>query len=411
MNIRRCALVAGLALPLSLATASDAQFAGFTDVPMFSEGFARPVDVVLEDVDRDGDLDAVLAESRTDLADTVAIAFGDGAGGFAAPVRFSVGERPRGANVADFNRDGRPDIVVVNESFADMSILFGLGGGAFLPETIFPTGAGPRDTVIDDFNRDGAPDIAVAVSGASEIRVFSGDGAGGFSIADYAAPAAPLTITAADFNNDGAPDLLTSNGFSNTMTLFVNQGDGTFASGASALTLPAQTNTQGAEAGDFNGDGWMDIIVANRESDTIQVFLNNRVTPSPSFALATTISPMGINGPLRFALADYDRDGDLDAAVAAESLPDQFVVLLNNGAAIFQVFSTTQVQGANDVAAGDVDRDGDVDLVILGNFFERFALFRNQEVVIPACAPDLSGDGVVGAADLAELIGSWGPCP
>ena len=60
---------------------------------------------------------------------------------------------------------------------------------------------------------------------------------------------------------------------------------------------------------------------------------------------------------------------------------------------------------------GDFDRDGDLDLVVPTLTGQQIDLFLNTANSGPACAPDLDGDGVVGAADLAGLLAAWGACP
>src|SRR4029077_8923304 len=80
----------------------------------------------------------------------------------------------------DFNEDGHPDMVAVNNGSDDVSILLGRGNGAFTPEVRFAVGDSPDTAVVGDFNNDGHQDLAVTNYGALNVSVLLGRGDGTF---------------------------------------------------------------------------------------------------------------------------------------------------------------------------------------------------------------------------------------
>src|SRR5512137_1514307 len=75
---------------------------------------------------------------------------------------FVTGRNPWALAVADLNRDGALDLVVVNQTAKSASVLLGNGDGTFAPKTDFVTGRGPVALALADLNGDGTPDLVVA---------------------------------------------------------------------------------------------------------------------------------------------------------------------------------------------------------------------------------------------------------
>jgi len=118
--------------------------------------------------------------------------------------------------VPDFNRDGLPDLVVVNKGSHDISILLGHGDGkdcTFQKQVRLKThGSSPTAVILSDFDRDGDQDIAVTNSSTDDVSVFWGDGRGGFTLnRKYPVGPDPSSIAVADFNRDGCWDLAVAN--------------------------------------------------------------------------------------------------------------------------------------------------------------------------------------------------------
>ena len=148
----------------------------------------------------------------------------DGKGGFAPhqlPIR--TGE-PWFAAIADLNGDGSPDIVATHHEQSALTVMIGDGRGGFTEASgsPFDFGASLFHLIIADVDRDGRMDV-VATSGNS-VRALLGDGRGAFKPA-ASIPVGPgaWRIAAADLNGDGAIDVVTSNSESNSVSVLLGR--------------------------------------------------------------------------------------------------------------------------------------------------------------------------------------------
>jgi hypothetical protein len=188
--------------------------------------------------------------------------------------------------MADFNRDGKLDVVTANYDSNDVSLLRGDGAGAFAAPLNFPAGTQPNALAVSDFNGDGKLDLAVANSGSGDISILLGDGAGSFA-APISLPMGPRpwTIAAADFSGDGTVDLAVGDTFARTVSILVGNGSGEFVT---AATYSLGTLNHVA-ASDFNGDGRPDLVVTN-EPGTVAILLNTTATaPRVSIGNASAV--------------------------------------------------------------------------------------------------------------------------
>ena len=139
-----------------------------------------------------------------------------------------------------------------------------------------------------------------------------------------AAPEMTAGATIADFNRDGHQDLFVLSGGGAPDRLFVNNGDGTFTDEAAAWGLTDLHMGGGTAAGDFNGDGWIDLFVASfgPPSGAVigahKLYRNNGDGTFTDVAAAAGVTTTNSVIPDGFgaAFGDYDLDGDLDLAVA-----------------------------------------------------------------------------------------------
>ncbi len=134
--------------------------------------------LAIGDLNDDGIPDVVAANSFTASAVGaygVSMLLGTGTGSFGTAIPLFTanpsGLRPRSVAIADFNGDGKPDLVAANTSGSNTaSVFLGTGGGSFAAPTNFATGSGGHSVVVGDFNGDGKPDVAAAVT--SNISVM-----------------------------------------------------------------------------------------------------------------------------------------------------------------------------------------------------------------------------------------------
>ena len=228
------------------------------------------------------------------------------AASFQPPISYSVGSGPQDVLAVDLNRDGVLDLVTADTDADQLSVLLGDGSGGFGPATAFPTGTSPVALDTADFNLDSNPDLAVAAQGANAASILLGDGNGGFGPpVDYALAAGPRWIAAGDLNEDGLPDVVSSDGKApDLLRVLLGQGGGTMAPGG---TFAVGKRITSGTVADLDGDGHLDAVVTSRNEGVVFVLLGDG---NGAFAPATAY-PSG-SSPRDVIVLDVDGDGILD---------------------------------------------------------------------------------------------------
>jgi len=137
----------------------------------------------------------------------------------------------------------------------------------------------------------------------------------------------PDSAAAGDFNGDGKLDLAVANEGSNNVSILLGKCDGTFQA---AVDYGAGSNPSSVAVGDFRDDGKLDLVVANDGSDNVSILLGNG---DGTFQAAVNYG-VG-SAPTSVAVGDFNGDGKLDLAVVNE-LSNNFSILLGNGDGTFQ---------------------------------------------------------------------------
>src|SRR5581483_5339852 len=101
------------------------------------------------------------------------VAQSNGALVFTSPLPLPVADQDAdGLAVGDFNRDGRPDLAVIDATANTVTILLGLGNSAFIVPNSFPTGNNPVSVMVADVNGDGLPDVVTTNLGSDNVSVL-----------------------------------------------------------------------------------------------------------------------------------------------------------------------------------------------------------------------------------------------
>ena len=355
---------------------------------------------------------------------------------------FAVASGPHSIVVADFNGDGKPDMVTANDYSNNVSILLGKVGGEFRAAVNYPVGSVPLSVVVEDFNGDGKLDLAVANWGSGTVSVLLGNGNGTFQATkNYNAGSGAGAIVAGDFNGDGRLDLAVANYYDNTVSAFLGNGDGTFAA---AVNYAVGAYPDGIAVGHFNADSSLDVVVANEGNDSVSVLLGNG---NGTFQ-AVVIYCAG-SGPASVAVADFNGDGKLDVITANSGASpvnprysNDVSLLMGNGDGTFQAAVNHQVGSSPfSVVVGDFDGDGKLDFatanvgrqdgihsdlsdvsVRLGNgagSFQRAVNYNAGVSPVFITAGDINRDGKLDLvvanfglpfvdSNVSVLLGSWG---
>jgi hypothetical protein len=399
---------------------------------------SQPIDAVVADFNGDGVPD--LAAASFGSGD-VSILLGRGDGGFEPAIRIPAGVSTRATVAADFNRDGRIDLAVFDRAYspfdgilgAGLLVLIGRGDGTFDPPITMPFGpeVAPLGMAAADFDEDGIPDLALPVVGRDSLMMLRGNGDGTFGAGtSYGTGYEPIGVAAADLNGDGHADVVVSNnGFGPSFSVRLGRGDGTL--GEEMNPAPDLGRPTTVRLADLDGDGRLDIAVVLRGSHKVAVLRGHGDgtfadyvlydTQEDAYALAAgdpngdgrpdllvavrgrvavllgegggVFAPplfTGVGaGPTSIVAGDFDADHRQDIAVALEGteLPGRWVaILLGNGNGTYGPPEAPVPESANDaVTVADFDRDGRLDLALVDSV-------KFQAVVLPGRA-----DGTFGA--------------
>jgi FG-GAP-like repeat len=254
--------------------------------------------------------------------------------GFVTAPSYPAGPGPSSVVVGDFNGDGYPDVAVVNQSASMVTVLLGNGDGTLQASQSCVLAGPPTSVAVGDFNGDGHLDLAVAVDvsspggSSSAFQVLLGNGDGTFSGAQtaygYAGGYDPGFVALGDFNGDGHLDLAVANR-AGTLSILLGNGDGTLQAAQSyAVGFPASS----IAVGDFNGDGHLDLAVASHNYGAIDVLLGKG---DGTFQAAQSYT-VG-DSPQSVAVGDFNGRTRVETIPAASDRP----VASNNAA--FAVFS------------------------------------------------------------------------
>ncbi len=344
------------------------------------------------DFNKDGNLDVVTANSN---GGNISLFRGNGLGSFASPTQFSAGtgSAPYHAIAADFNGDGWLDVATANNGNATFSVLLNNQVGGFSPFTSFATASQPRYLAVGDFNNDSFFDIAVANYNSNSLSIRLGDGLGGFG-GSTAVPTSffgasnPSSVITNDFNRDGNADLAVTMNTGNRVLIFEGDGTGSFPSTPKSFAVgvkPVSIITN-----DFNGDGLLDLAVANQNNTNSigSVSVLPGTVNAPFFGASTAYSA-NIN-PTSITSGDFNGDGILDLALAQQGAignAGNMSVFIGTGSGTFLTrndYAPNAGGRPQGIAAADFDKNGILDIVTanggVNNVDKGVSIFRGTAV-------------------------------
>jgi hypothetical protein len=390
-----------------------------------------PSPLLIADFNRDGNLDIASATTASGVTN-LTLFLGNGAGTFQSNVR------PLQAvplAVGDLNSDGKPDLIATGGPLTIESLLNN-GNETFTVKQFLTVTSSQIVAALADLNGNQELDLVAAYSSNNAglpyanvdlVSVFDGNGDGTFGpqVPSYSVTSSTNNLNqliASDFTGDGKPDLgagiVVNPGLNENLEFGLLLNDGTSFSPATITQVASKVGFQPnawVGAGDFNGDGRMDLAVATGSNESVSPGVYIQLGNGDGTFQATALYGAGVGGPI--AVGDFNNDGIPDVVgILNGSGGTSLAVLLGKGDGTFG-FPVSSAAGAvglvNFLGVGDFNRDGNLDLAIIdadtvelffGNGDRTFTVGPSYAVLLPEghggnatglAVGDVTGNGIL----------------
>jgi gliding motility-associated-like protein len=361
----------------------------------------NPQNIKAADIDGDGKSDLLLGNMTSSTLSVLRNTSTNGvinSSTFASKVDITTGASSRLISIVDFDGDGKLDVAVPSYNANMVSILRNTstpGTISFAAKVDFNLPGQGFNSAVADFNMDGKPDLVVTTIFANKITVFpntSTIGTISFGTSfDFTTGASVTSVDAGDINLDGKPEILVANAGSNTISVYRNvHTTGSLISTSFAAKFDiAVTNPVAVKAVDFDGDGTLDIGVTNGTGPHYFSVLRNLYTTGAlnASSFATKVDVATGAGPQFFSTGDINGDGKVDI-VTPNSQADNLSLIRNKsvpGTLLFSahvVFSTGLLPTGSEIV--DIDNDAMPDVAICSQNSSQATVFRNIPPAPPA---------------------------
>jgi hypothetical protein len=359
-----CLVISGSAKPVF---ADEIFYSNRASYPISMEPFIT-AGIAVGDIDGDGDLDMIEANGRH-WAQANYVYFNAENRGLTSRYKLEDIERTAyTVKLADIDGDGDLDIVQASDKMKNQ-IFYNDGRGQFGPAQLFGSAqSNTRSIEIADLNGDGALDILEICRGSPNL-IFLNDGKGKFPTMKEGASSSPipfgdlsdstLSVKVADMNGDGQVDLILANRDQQQNKILLNMGNMNFGTPISFGS--GEDDTRGLVVVDLNGDGLKDVVTANiGEANSVIVNLGKG-----QFKLTQRFGDEAGNS---YAILAHDLDGDRDMDIIIGNVAGKNRIFLNDGKGTLSLSSEIgdEKEKTYALGLGDINGDGRPD-IIAGN--------------------------------------------
>ncbi len=364
----------------------------------------NPRSVAIGDLDGDGKADLVVPNGFSNSVSVFRNTGNSGTVNYAVKIDFPTGTNPYSVAIGDLDGDGKADLAAANGNSNTISVFLNTGSkGAvsYATKMDFPAGTSPYSVAIGDLDGDGKADLAVVNSAGNSVSVLrntsSRDMISYATKVDFATGLFPTNVAIGDLDGDGKVDLAVANYGDNTVSVLRNTSSIGAIGYAAKVDFVVGTYPNSVAIGDLNGDGKTDLAVANISSNSVSVLRNTGNIGTVNYAAKVDFST-GQN-PNSVAIGDLDGDGKVDLAVA--NFSSQTVSILRNmssGATVSFASKVDFTTGPGSVSAviGDLDGDGKADMVVANNTGNSISIIRNNPAFPPIITSFTPASGTIG---------------
>ncbi len=286
---------------------------------------------------------------------------------------------------ADLDKDGDLDLVLAMEFKANI-ILINEGNGKYSNQSVArlpQVGHDSEDIALADFDKDGDIDIVFVSEDDRVHEYYVNDGKGYFTDNSSRFPVSSISnaIDMADYDKDGDIDLILGNDGQDFF--LANDGKGNFTDETRKRMPVDYTVTQDVQSWDFDKDGDHDLVMGNENGN--RFYLNDG---RGNFTDATKERfPLAKEETRKIRLVDVNADGHMDFFICnvdfGKKTEKANRILVNNGKGYFKDETSLRLSGENNLNSGDAgfadfDGDGDLDMV-LANLFESYSQYFEND--------------------------------
>lgn len=329
------------------------------------ENLSFPVDIDLGDFDMDGDADYVVSDRYVNINSGALVLFQKQIDGTYDKLCIEDSIRTDQSAIADFNKDGKPDVVSVGFNRPTVSIYWNNGNLNFSKQEITDTVIQVELVEVNDIDNDGDDDIVYGGGGLEGFKLLYNNGSGVFDssqtlfVNNGQNSNVKRGLTVTDLNNDGIKDILAFSGVGFGGLYFL---DGSNNFNSSLIDRDGIDLGGDIAVADFDGNGLKDVVRQNIGDDFVSILFQES---NLVFRKEFLEFHWDNRGPGQMSVGDLDGDEDLDLVFPENGNVDGDLSWFENiEGNLYRHYLYNEIEGVRFPKITDLDNDGDLDIVV-----------------------------------------------